>query len=141
NATSGSHHDCIQHAIARAEDGDVILLQPGVYNEKIRFAGKKVTLTSSAPQDPAVRAATVITGAGPLVTFADGETADSLFTGFTVAGGTFGIVCNGSEPTISYCDVTDNCAAGIKVWGGAKPVVSRCDIMANRIGIEMWADV
>jgi len=141
NATSGSHHDYIQHAIARAEDGDVILLAPGVYNEKIRFAGKKVTVTSSAPQDPAVRAATVIAGVGPLVTFADGETADSLFTGFTVAGGTFGIVCNGSEPTISHCDVVDNCAAGIKVWGGAEPAVTCCDVTANRIGIELWADV
>ncbi len=141
NATSGSHHDYIQHAIARAQDGDVILLQPGVYDEKIRFAGRKVTITSSDPEDPAVRAATVIAGAGPLVTFADGETAESLFTGFTVAGGTFGIVCNGSKPTISHCDVVDNCAAGIKVWGGAEPAVTGCDISANRIGMEMWADV
>ena len=141
NLTSGGRHDYIQHAISAAADGDVILVGPGVYDEKIRFAGKKVTVTSADPEDPAIRAATVITGGGPLVLFADGETADCLFTGFTVADGSYGLFCNGSKPTIRYCDVIGHSAAGIKVWGGGEPTVSRCDVRANRIGIEMWADV
>jgi len=141
NATSGGRHDYIQHAIAAAEDGDVILIEPGLYKEKLRFAGKSVTLTSVAPEDPAVRAATVLAGPGPVVTFADGETAESVLTGFTVAGGSYGLLCNGSKPTIRYCDVLDNTSAGIKVWGGGAPFVSRCDILANHVGVEMWADV
>ncbi len=141
NATSGTRHDYIQHAITAAEDGDVIVIEPGLYEEKLRFAGKSITLTSVAPDDPAVRATTVLSGGGPLVTFADGETADSVLTGFTVAGGSYGIVCNGSSPTIHCCDVIGNTSAGIKVWGGGEPAVSRCEILANRIGVEMWADV
>lgn len=141
NATSGARHDYIQHAISAADDGDVIVIEPGLYEEKLRFAGKSLTLTSVAPDDPAVRAATVLSGSGPRVVFADGETADSVLTGFTVACGSYGIVCNGSSPTIHYCDVIGNTSAGIKVWGGGEPAVSRCEILANRIGVEMWADV
>ena len=141
NATSGSRHDYIQHAIAMAEPNDVILVQPGLYNEKFRFGGKKVTVTSVDPLSPDVRAATVITGTGALVTFDDAETADTLFTGFTVAGGSPGIVCDRADPTISHCDVIGNFGAGIKVWSGGEPTVTQCNIVANRIGVEMWADV
>ncbi len=139
NATTGQTYDYIQHALFAAADGDVIVLPEGTYPEKLRFSGKNVTLTSIDPTDPAVRAATVITGGGQLVMFADGETEDCLFTGFTVTGGSFGVCCNGSSPTISLCDVVDNRDAGIKLWGTSKPTIDRCNITDNGIGVEMWA--
>ncbi len=141
NATSGCRHDYIQHAIGMAADGDVIVLEPRLYEEKVRFAGKGVTLTSTDPQDPDIRATTVISGTGPLVTFADDESAESLLTGLTLAGGSYGVICNGSSPTIRHCDVVGSSGAGIKVWGGGEPTVARCNVTANRIGVEMWADV
>lgn len=141
NATTGRRYDYIQHAISAAEDGEVIVVPEGVYREKLRFGGNNVTVTSTDPTDPVVRANTVFTGAGQRVAFDGGETEDCLFTGFTVTGGSFGLFCNGSSPTISYCDITGNRDAGIKLWGASKPVVSRCAITANRMGVEMWADV
>jgi pectin methylesterase-like acyl-CoA thioesterase len=44
----------IQAAIDAAEDGDVIVVRPGNYNEKINFNGKNITLRSTDPDDPEV---------------------------------------------------------------------------------------
>ncbi len=140
NSTTGTRHDYLQHAVTAASDGDVIMLEEGVYREKVRFSGRNVTLTSTDPTDPAVRAATVITGPGPLVTFADGETSDCLLTGLTVIDGTFGVICNGSSPTITHCDVIGHVGSGFKLWGGAEPYIRYCTSTDNGIGVEMWAD-
>lgn len=139
NATTGRTYDYIQYAILAATDGDVIVVPEGTYREKFCFSGRNVTVTSADPTDPVVRAATVITGGGQLVMFADGETEDCLLTGFTITGGSFGLCCNGSSPTISLCDVVDNRDAGIKLWGTSKPTIDRCNITDNGIGVEMWA--
>ena len=140
NTTTGWHYDYIQHAISAAADGDVIQVEPGTYPEKLRLGGKGITVTSADPLDPAVRAATVITGGGQLVGFDDEETADCLFTGFTLTGGGFGIACNVSEPTITYCDIIGNRDAGIKLWGGSEPTVAHCRITDNGFGVTSWAE-
>ncbi len=140
NTTTGWHYDYIQHAISAAADGDVIQVDPGTYPEKLRFGGKSITVTSTDPLDPAVRAATVITGGGQLVGFDDEETADCFFTGFTLTGGSFGIACNHSEPTISYCDVTGNRDGGIKLWASSEPTISHCTISDNGFGVTSWAE-
>ena len=139
NQSTGSRYDYLQHAISAAADGDVIEVAPGLYHDKLRFGGKNITFTSTAPQDPAVRAATVFTGGGAQIVF-DGVTPDCLFTGFTVTGCGFGILCNGAQPTISYCDLVGNRDAGIKLWGASAPTVTNCDISGNGVGVEMWAD-
>ncbi|NLH41056.1 MAG: hypothetical protein GX448_04380, partial [Planctomycetes bacterium] len=139
NLTTGMRYDCIQHAIDTAGEGDTLVVQPGTYEEKIRLKGKKVTLTSSEPENPAVRAATVIAGSGQQVTFADEETADCVFTGFTVSGGSYGVFVGGSSPTIDRCTITNASAAGVKVWNKGAPVVSRCEIAGNANGAELWA--
>ncbi|UCD50596.1 MAG: right-handed parallel beta-helix repeat-containing protein [Phycisphaerales bacterium] len=140
NQTTGWRYDYLQHAISAAADGDVIEVAPGTYQEKLHFGGKNITLTSTAPEDPVVRAATVFTGGGAQIVFDGGETQDCVFTGFTVTGSGFGIVCNGAQPTIRYCDLVGNRDAGIKLWGASKPTVTNCDISGNGIGVEMWAD-
>jgi beta propeller repeat protein/parallel beta-helix repeat protein len=139
NTTTGMRYDYIQQAISAAREGEVITVPPGTYPEKIRFRGKNVIVTSTNPEDPVVRAATIITGPGQRVTFADDETADCVFTGFTVAGGSYGIFCGGTTPTISNCTVADNTYAGLKLWNESNPIVSRCEIMGNERGVEMWA--
>jgi beta propeller repeat protein len=137
NASTGNHYDYIQHAIVAASDGDVIVVPPGTYDERLRFGGKNVTVKSTNPEDPNVRSATIIQGDGQLVTFGDEETAECLFTGFTVTGGSYGIHCRHAWPTITWCTVTGNRDAGLKLWALAKPTVSRCDITGNGIGVEM----
>lgn len=139
NTTTGLSYDHIQHAIDASAPGDVIVVPPGTYSEKIRLKGKSITLTSTDPEDPAVVAATVLAGPGQRVMFADDETADCVFTGFTVAGGSYGLLCSGGAPTISNCVVTDNWCAGLKVWNKGKPTLTHCEIFGNGIGAEMWA--
>ncbi|MBN1361760.1 MAG: right-handed parallel beta-helix repeat-containing protein [Sedimentisphaerales bacterium] len=139
NVTTGRTYDYIQHAIFGAVDGDVILVPEGTHREKLRLSGRNVTLTSVDPTDPTVRAATVLTGGGQLVTFAEGETPDCLLTGLTLTGGSYGIYCSGSAPTIRLCNVTGNRDAGFKLWGASRPTIDRCDITDNGIGLEMWA--
>ncbi len=139
NQTTGWRYDYLQHAISAAVDGDVIEVEPGTYDEKLRIGGKDIILTSTDPEDPAVRAATVFTGGGAQVVFDSGVTQECLFAGFTVTGGSFGIVCNGSQPTIRHCDVVGNRDAGIKLWGASDPLVTKCDLSANGVGVAMWA--
>ncbi|MGE5295762.1 MAG: PKD domain-containing protein, partial [Solirubrobacterales bacterium] len=140
NVTIGLCYDYIQHAIDAAAQGDVIVVPPGTYNEKIRLKGKSITLTSSDPNDPAVVASTILTGPGQRVMFADDETADCVFKGFTVTGGAYGLFCSGAAPTISNCVVTDNRCSGVKIWNKGNPTVLDCEIAGNGIGVEMWAN-
>jgi len=139
NLTTGAHYDYVQHAIDTAAAGDTLVVAPGIYREKVRLNGKNVTLTSTNPDDPAVRAATVIAGGGYQVTFADDETADCVFAGFTVSGGSYGLFCAGAAPTIENCTITDNSYAGVKVWNKGAPTFNRCEIAGNATGVEMWA--
>ena len=114
----------IQTAINAGTNGDVILVSPGVYIENINFKGKALTLTSTNPADPSVVRATVIRASGQssAVSFATGETTNSVITGFTITGGygsvnsAFGtsiywgggIYCSGASPTIVGNVITGN---------------------------------
>jgi len=139
NVATGARYDYIQHAIDSASAGDTLVVEPGVYHEKIRLQGKALTLTSTDPEDPAIRAATVLAGPGQRVSIVDDETADCVLAGFTVTGGSYGIYCGGSAPTIENCVITGNDYAGVKVWNEGNPTLSRCEIAGNATGVEMWA--
>jgi beta propeller repeat protein len=137
NVTKGTRYESIQYAVTAASDGDVIEVPPGVYDERIRVGGKNVTITSTDPNDPAVRAATVLKGDGQLISFIDGETSACVFTGFTVTGGSVGVYLMGSSPTIRACDVTGNRDAGMKLYGFMQPLMKSCNVTGNGTGIEM----
>src|SRR5437870_964849 len=110
-------YPAIQNAIDVSTNGDIVLVSPGVYTENIRFRGKAITVTSTNPADPNVVSNTVIRAVArrSVVTFANGETPNSVLTGFTITGGygtvnsTFdatvywggGIYCFRSSPTIT----------------------------------------
>src|SRR3954466_5718069 len=106
----------IQNAIDNSTNGDVILVSPGIYNENINFKGKAITVSSTNIADLNVVAGTIIhaVGRASVVTFATGETSNSVLAGVTITGGygtvnvSFGtnifwgagIYCVGSSPTI-----------------------------------------
>ena len=139
NLTTGKYYDYIQHAIVAGQAGDTIIAGEGIYNESINFKGKKLTVSSANPDDPAVVAATVINGSSRIVTFSGGEDADSILSGFTITGGNNGIYCTESTPVIAGCTITGNINAGIKLYSGGSPTITNCSIVANGgAGIEMY---
>jgi parallel beta-helix repeat protein len=148
----------IQAAIDAAENGDVIVIEPGIYRENINFRGKAITLRSTAPDDPEVVAATIIDGGnnGPVVTFRNGETRESVLSGFTAIGGSgtrvrlvwepgkelyygyFGgaILVIGSSPTIEKNIITGSMSkctgGGIAVVAYSSPAIRGNTITWNR---------
>ncbi|MCD5401321.1 right-handed parallel beta-helix repeat-containing protein [candidate division NPL-UPA2 bacterium] len=141
----------IQAAIDAAEDGDVIVVEPGTYRENIDFMGKAITLRSTAPDDPEVVAATIINGGnnGSVVTFRTGETAESVLSGFTITGGSGtlvmrkgiggylggGILVMMASPTIKNNTITGNTAqdggGGIAVLDDSSPTIKNNTITGN----------
>jgi hypothetical protein len=140
NTTSGTKYDHIRHAINEANHGDEIVLSEGVYNENINFSGKNLTLSSIDPGNPAVVAGTVLAGDGPVITFATGEDAGCVLTGFTITGPQAAIYCLGSSPAISACRIENNGGNGIELREGSNPAITNCQINANAgAGIDMQA--
>jgi nitrous oxidase accessory protein NosD len=100
----------IQAAINGALDGDTVEVAAGEFNENINFLGKAITVVGVGP-------ATVIRGAdaGPVVTFANGESGDSILDSVTVTGGQAqrggGIFISAASPTILRVVITQNRAS------------------------------
>ncbi len=96
----------IQAAIEAAEDADVIIVSPGTYMENINFNGKAITVASLfyTTQDTSYITQTVIDGGqlGSVVTFDNGEGANSVLTGFTVTNG-YSTSVGGGIFTGNYC--------------------------------------
>ncbi len=140
NVTSGKKYEQFRHAIGEALSGDTILLSEGTYPGNIDFAGKNLTLSSTDPNDPAVVAATVISGGTQAVSFTGGEDASCLLAGLTVTGAETGIYCWASSPTIANCCITENGTTGIELRMGSNPTIIGCEIVSNGgAGLEAWA--
>ncbi len=140
NLATGDRYDYLRHAVADARDGGVIVVPEGIHREKIDFAGNAVTVRSTDPNDSDVVAATVLQVEGQIVTFADGEQADSVLDGLTITGGNRGIFCNGASPMISRCRIEGNRNSGLRMLNQSKPTLVQCSITANGgDGVEMRA--
>jgi len=132
-----ANYTTIQEAIDNCNDGDVVVVDPGVYYENINFLGKNIVVTGTNPENPNIIAATIIDGndLGSVVIFGNGETTDAVLTGFTITGGSgtsddsiegenyihwgAGISCKNASPTITCNVITGN--AGPAQMDGDNP--------------------
>lgn len=132
-------YSTIQAAIFRADHGDLIIVDPGTYDENIDFLGKNLLLISrGGPDLTTIRAAAYAS----TVAFVNNEGRDALLQGFTIENGRGnwipgtghsggGIYCSASSPTIANNIIRDNSTdlgGGIGCNAGASPV-----IVSNRI--------
>jgi len=129
----------IQQAIDASNSGDVILVSPGTYFERIDYHGKAISIQST--DGPAQ---TIIDGSngGLVVTFQTSEGPQSVFTGFTIQrgrasfGGGIG-ASFGTSPTITQNIFQNNGqgSAGSAIFGNASsPVIERNTFVANGCG-------
>ncbi|HTE06256.1 MAG TPA: hypothetical protein VK824_08675, partial [Planctomycetota bacterium] len=113
----------IQGAIVMATSGDTILVAPGAYVEEIDLLGKQLVIEGTGGA-----AVTTIdaNGQGRTVTVNTGEPAGTRLAGFTITGGTGGIVNLG--------ELTSNCGGGLYVGSGAHLDLSDCMVTGNSVG-------
>jgi parallel beta helix pectate lyase-like protein len=127
----------IQAAIDSSESGDIIVVQPGTYDESIDFKGKSVRIYSTGGPE-----VTVLDGGGrptPVVTFSSGEPREAQLEGFTIqhgngfqvsgfpARGGGGIFIYDAEPTIRNNIVQSNntpLGAGGGIYCSGSPGIS-----------------
>ncbi|MBN2313582.1 MAG: right-handed parallel beta-helix repeat-containing protein [Sedimentisphaerales bacterium] len=143
NLSFGKKYGYLQDAIDEAYPGDQIIVSPGIYKENINFIGKNLIIRSIDPDDPGIVAATIIQGntETSVVTLATGEGTECTLSGFTIRGGSTGIYCSGTSPTITHCNITDSKGAGMKLWEGSHPTLAHCYITGHfGPGIEMWTE-
>ncbi len=140
--------DEIQYAIEEIFDDDTILVAPGTYPENLDFLGKRITVGSYflTTGDPAYIDSTVIDGEanGAVVRFMNGEDAESILTGFTLANGSGfvyldeyvlggAIYCRNSSPVLTHLKITNNVAesGGGIYLRNASPLIEYCAFINN----------
>ncbi len=141
----------IQQAIDAAQDGDVVIVEPGTYHETIRFRGKAITVRASDLSSWRAVQKTVIAGwntHSSCVVFDQGETNASILDGFMLWAGQGSVVsssfragglvlCVSSSPTIRRCFITNGYASyggGIALLGTCHARIMSCFITNNWAG-------
>jgi hypothetical protein len=124
----------VQKAINKAQDGDTVVVWPGVYQEEIRLKGKAITVQSAAD------AAVITAPHGYAFSFYDAEGPETIVTNFVISGcGVAGVFCDfGASPTLRNLTITGN-QAGIVAYGGANPYIVNSIIWGNTSGpLSAW---
>jgi hypothetical protein len=99
----------IQDAVNGVPVGAVVCVSPGLYSETVDFVGKDIqVLGTGGPGVTTIHAG----GAGSVVSFVTGESADAVLRGFTLTGGFAsyggGVLTNFSAPTLRDLWITGN---------------------------------
>jgi len=107
----------IQEGINAASDGDMVVVEEGIYAENIAFGGKNIVLRGMNPADPTAVENTIIDGsrAGPVVTFTGTESQTCVLSGFTIRNGSAekgGGICGGTLIERTHATIGNNVIIG-----------------------------
>jgi len=133
----------IQSGIDAAEEGDTVLVQPGLYEENVSFAGRNIILASLflTTGEYSYINSTVLDGraAGSVVRLLNGETNATVVSGFTIRNGRAnygaGIYLNGASPTLDHLIIAGNHAVrdggGVYCTHSATPIFNHLTMTAD----------
>jgi len=125
----------IQAGIDASSNGDTVLVQPGIYAERINFYGKAIVVKSTDGANMTIIERAV--GLSSIVTFDNGEDNNSVLDGFTVRNTKYshGISCISSSPIIINCIIenTDSFYNGGGIYFGdnSAPIIRKNVIRNN----------
>jgi len=114
----------IQEAIETAQDGDTVVLHPGVYREAISFLGKAITVQSVGD------AAILEMPEGTAVSFGAGEGSRSVLRNIIIRNSRIGILLVDSSPIIVNVAVVGN-ILGVEAQGNADPYIGDSIFWSN----------
>ncbi|MHC4118028.1 MAG: right-handed parallel beta-helix repeat-containing protein [Planctomycetota bacterium] len=121
----------IQRALADdvAQDGDTVLVWPGVYREEVAFKRKAITLQS------ADEAAVVAAPSGYAFSFYGAESSRSVLRNFVITNCSDegAIYSESASPALTNLTIVGN-QFGVKAFGGADPSITSCIFWDNRDG-------
>lgn len=148
NQSIGVRYSKIQTAIEYAEDGDIVVIDPGVYHETIDLTDKDIVLRAlnrgnpwPPAGEPSRSVVTMLQGDGslPVVTLSS-NTEACMIEGITITAGSTGIRAAGGSAKIAGCCIVDNLGAGIELADEAKVSIVDCVVAGNLgAGIAMPA--
>jgi hypothetical protein len=134
----------MQDAIDVAREGVTLVVHAGTYHETIDLLGKSITVTGFDPNDSGLGAWPVLDGggAGPVVSFTQGEDPNCTLAGFVITAGhgrlAGAVLCSSSSPTIANCLIVGNeameAASGAVYCVDSDAALVNCTIADNRAG-------
>ncbi len=130
-----SQYPTIQAAIDAANQGDVVVVSPGIYPEGIDFDGKAITVRGTEPNDQII----IEPPAGPGVLFTSGEGPGSVLEQVTIRGGdnalgggaVFGVGASPTLDDVSFTQCNAVFGAGAVINSGASPHFTFCGFSFN----------
>ncbi|MDP8239581.1 MAG: choice-of-anchor Q domain-containing protein [Candidatus Hatepunaea meridiana] len=138
------YYPYIQMALNNSENGDTIIVKPGIYYENIDFVGKDIVLSSLflLSNNKAHICSTRINGSQngrSVVGFKNGEGKESVLIGFTIQNGNTdyggGIYIRDSSPTLEHLNIIGNSVertgGGIYITGESNPIINSVIIEEN----------
>jgi parallel beta-helix repeat protein len=128
----------IQKGIDAAENGDIVLVYPGLYLEEINFMGKAITVQGVAVSPAGVP---VLWNPGDFaVSFYYGEGPGSILKNFIIKDSFMAIFIADSSPTISNLTIVGN-KYGIEAYADSQPDITNCILWNNTDGdlFGCWA--
>jgi hypothetical protein len=132
NITQGYRFETLLCAIYYAQEGDILEVSPGLYDESIMLYEKEITIRSIDPNNPDVTAETIISGGAdyPVVTLTE-NAENCKLQGLTITGGKTGLSCSGSGNTISFCRIIQNDGDGVYFDAAGDISFDHCIIADN----------